>query len=77
MKAQTKVAITAFVLALPLTWIALVMVYMPQPFATIARFIAAPLTLWDAIRPADPSQALPVQLDVLVLVLGQLLWIWL
>jgi hypothetical protein len=76
MRARVTVIVISTVLAVPLTWFAIVAMYMPQPMAALANVILAPLWLFDWLSPNDPSRTLSSGVRWSITIVGQLMWFW-
>jgi hypothetical protein len=70
------VLLLSTLLALPLSFLSLSAIYMPQPIRLLAQFVLVPLLLLDRISPADPARTPSQAVVWATTIVGQLVWFW-
>jgi hypothetical protein len=76
MRAGSKVILVSTLLAVPLTWLSLGAIYMPEPLALLGRIVAFPLLLFEWLGPRDPTRMQSGGVLWSVFIGGQLIWFW-
>jgi Flp pilus assembly protein protease CpaA len=77
MRSASRVIIVSTLLAVPLTWLSLSAIYMPEPLASLARVVSFPLLLFDWLGPTDPTLMPAAGARWGMFIAGQLVWFWL